>query len=203
MSRTLKEILVGALCMTALALLIAFASPSAVAQQVVSLPEPACRPTPAGTGTYAKHGQVAGVGRWHYWWCPGQFEWRLEVVYELDGYRLVHPDTTGMTLAQTFSAYWQANATIPPTDPRAKPLYDAARAEAAEAPPAPPRWIVTRNGTYTTRPAYPFTDGVRGMTSTARATVGADCDTRQRSVEGSVVYAGVGAGLVAACTRVP
>jgi hypothetical protein len=52
-------------------------------------------------------------------------------------------------------------------------------------------WVVSRSGmatTATTRPAYPYANGVRGTTSTARATIGAACDCTVRSTEGTSTY---------------
>lgn len=69
------------------------------------------------------------------------------------------------------------------------PEYDALKA-ALPPPPTPPAivYVVQKNGTYPDRPAYPFVDGVRGKTSTARATVGAECDASTGVVEGSSRY---------------
>lgn len=57
-------------------------------------------------------------------------------------------------------------------------------------PPAP-IWKVAPNGSFTTRPAYAVTDGVRAATGTARATVGAACYCGLRFVEGSTTYCAV------------
>lgn len=77
------------------------------------------------------------------------------------------------------------------------------RAVEASLPPVP-IWKVAKNGTSTTRPAYPILNGVRSTTSTARATVGATCDCSVRSVEGKSTYCAwePTKTTVALCTRV-
>lgn len=72
--------------------------------------------------------------------------------------------------------------------------------------PREQRWIVgpaTRSDG--TRPAYPWSAGVRGATSTARATSGSACDPAVGRLEGSTAYHGVNgsAALVAVCVRAP
>lgn len=78
-------------------------------------------------------------------------------------------------------------------------------------PPKPPAsWVVDvgTDATKTTRPAYPFTNGVRGTTSTARASSGQPCRPEvAQSPSGTTgtVYAAFGpdysAALVALCRK--
>lgn len=70
--------------------------------------------------------------------------------------------------------------------------------------PDDPVFVVAPNSTYTTRPAYPFANGVRGSTSNGRATVGAPCDCVAAGVlEGRSAYCGVNgrSDQVALCRR--
>ena len=73
---------------------------------------------------------------------------------------------------------------------------------AMPAPVAAPLWTVSKYSMQTTRPAYTVTNGVRGTTSTSRATVGAACDCAAPIREGLTTYcpfAGSGAA-VSMCT---
>ena len=62
-----------------------------------------------------------------------------------------------------------------------------------------PQFVVAKNGTYPDRPAYPLVNGVRGTTSTGRATVGAPCDCSVSVMEGTTRYCRASGPLVAVC----
>lgn len=99
------------------------------------------------------------------------------------------------------AALWRRYVTAPPVKAGALAVNDHARAEVVLRHPLP-RWVVARNATYATRPAYALVDGIRASVSTARAEVGAACNCTLRSVEGSSVYCGVADNTVALCSRV-
>ena len=80
-----------------------------------------------------------------------------------------------------------------------------------QAPPTPPaQWVVDvgTDATKTTRPAYPYVNGTRGTTSTARASSGQVCKpevAQSPSATTGTVYAAFGptfaADLVALCRK--
>lgn len=82
-------------------------------------------------------------------------------------------------------------------------------AEIKASRPTPPVYVVAKNGTSTTRPAYPYTPATattpasRDTKSTARATVTATCDCKVRMFEGSTLYCAVdqARSLVAVCRK--
>ena len=75
--------------------------------------------------------------------------------------------------------------------------------------PANPAYVVAKNGTSTTRPAFAYTPATastaasRSTKSTARATVGATCDCKVRLLEGTTLYCAtnVERTLVAVCNK--
>jgi hypothetical protein len=130
---------------------------------------PTCQARPLGTGSYSRTLEIkdaAGVvthrGGW--WWCTKEAEYssRLVRVAARADYQTKIPNTSGMTIAQTFEAVWAANVTMDCNQADTDPAHElhaicTALTEAALAAtdrPAPPLWIVARNGTYSTRPAY-------------------------------------------------
>lgn len=78
-----------------------------------------------------------------------------------------------------YTRMWSANAPLPCTDTAIMSICDTARAEIAKIPvPPPPRFVVAKNGTSTTRPAYQFdttTRTVGELIPGVRAPVGIDC----------------------------
>ena len=171
----------------------------------MALAQPACWPSEAGgSGSVAVFKQD-GTHRALVWLCCDAYQCRYA------GFAGPRSAFASDWLAQGQSArfgadadraaLWARTVTAPTVKTGAVPVNDAARAEVAQRHPAP-KWIVAKNATYTTRPAYPIADGIRSSVSTARADVGAACDCSLRSVEGSSVYCGVAAGTVALCSRV-
>jgi hypothetical protein len=75
--------------------------------------------------------------------------------------------------------------------------------------PTNPAYAVAKNGSYPTRPAYPYIASTavapasRGPVSNGRATVGATCDCRVRLFEGSTLYCAVDQARtsVAVCSK--
>ena len=83
-------------------------------------------------------------------------------------------------------------------------LFNAYQARVSAPPPPPPEvWKVAYNFGLTTRPAFAYADGVRATTSTARATVDANCYCDVKLVEGSTTYCAVNQARtwVSVCTK--
>jgi hypothetical protein len=109
-------------------------------------------------------------------------------------------------------AAWKANITASPRDPVTGALQFPADLAGVVTPawndmvttlPPAPVWTVAPNASYTTRPAYAVIDGVRAVTSTARATVGAACYCGLRFIEGATTYCAVttSGAWVSVCRR--
>jgi hypothetical protein len=79
--------------------------------------------------------------------------------------------------------------------PEAKAVGEA---QLAATKPALPAWFVTKNSTYTTRPMYAITNGVRSTTALkTKATVGAACACNALAIEeGTVSYCPIAATTV-------
>lgn len=158
----------------------------------------ACKP--AAT-RYIHSGDLPNGDLWTYWWCAdGTLQWII-----------ARPSLATPANRAAALAYWSG-------------LVDGSSAPAPDTPPAddvaaawrvvwpliaadkdrPAGFVVARNGSSATRPAYPVDDkGVRGTKSTARATVGATCDCATKVVDGSTTYCGIAPKLVAVCTKAP
>lgn len=136
-----------------------------------------------------------------YWFCDDGYvqstEWRAIL-----GSTVV-PSTAYP--ASKVLAYAAINPTITANDPSIAHIRTAAfAAVAADTPPAAPHWIVTKNGTFTTRPVFLMFNGKTQATKKL-ATVAANCNCAHRYVTGSSVYcelAGGTIGEVALCNRV-
>lgn len=170
-----------------------------IAAALLALPARAadtpCKPPDA---RYIHSGQL-GVNFWTYWWCPdgATYDWTPTLPGEMTT-QSVHDSTK----------FWLGlrPAAPGPSGPAVDALLaDMLRAMALDSDrPNPGQWKVAKNGTRTTRPAYPVDDkGVRGTKSTERATVGAACDCATKVTEGSTTYCGVAPKLVAVCTKAP
>ena len=168
-----------------------------------------------GSGTPLRFAEDAVARAWGYW-CPDPYGPAKLVLYSgplaawQPDWKQVALDLLSATPdARAAAADRYAPTVYPVVDGKLvvpAAVYPVHRAVwdrlQAERPPAAV-WQVAANGTYPTRPAYPFAGGVRGNVSTARATVGAACDCRARSIEGRSVYCSVDgrADLVALCAR--
>lgn len=78
-----------------------------------------------------------------------------------------------------YTRMWSANAPLPCTDTAISSICDTARNAIREIPPpAPPRFVVAKNGTTATRPVYSLdltTKTVGALIPGVRAPVGAEC----------------------------
>lgn len=181
---------------------------------------PSCWPAQAmGTGTMAHVAHVelhpsAEYRGWALWWyCPGDFEW-THVVLTCPETQLaqcllgVNPGTTD---AAALAAKWREKVQLPALGTANEWIYILALRDHIEpGRPAPPAYIVAKNGTRPTRPAYPYVaasasaPASRGPVSTARATVTATCDCKVRVNEGRTLFCAtnVERTLVAVCSKV-
>jgi len=149
-----------------------------------------------------------GTGIWAAWWCSDGYRWTNTLYAQR--WDAVTPELRADVLAALKTTPTDAQLTALATkwlqlkmdDPAIQPIWEASAGEILALKPPAPKWAVKLNGTTLTRPAYPFAAGVRGTTSTERATVGAPCDCATRSVEGASVYCEPAPALVALCTRV-
>lgn len=169
---------------------------------------------------YIRATELNTVGQWVYFYCVTRFE----VLYS---YRLL----PAYAISQPW-VFWAAAhelglapdvALQVPYVAEGEVATDALKADMLRAivldahrPPAP-RWVVGASAVSTTRPTYPYVDGVRGTVSNGRIAAGTQCDCATRSVAGSAVYcavppAAVGGGTavgaiapvrVAVCTAAP
>lgn len=78
--------------------------------------------------------------------------------------------------------------------------WPAAIAPPASTPPPAPAWVVAKNGTSVTRPAFPVVNGKRSYSSDGSVPVGSTCDCTTKLVEGSLTFCQVAAAHVAVCS---
>jgi hypothetical protein len=199
----IKRILVGALL-----LLVASA---AFAQA------PSCWPSNVGgTGTryYGKlidspagHPDIDPV--WAVWWhCPD--------ATQASGWQTPHlmcaeqnlPTCLATPIVATVSGAAAAWAAAAPSAPSSIGLgwAEAVLFSQYVPPTVPPKptWTVAPNGTRTTRAAFAVTNGVRALSSTSKATVGAPCDCAAiKLIEGKITYCQVAPATVSACVSSP
>lgn len=162
-----------------------------------------CKPPAA---KYVHTGNV-GANLFIYWWCSDtQFAWAY----------LIPADATA-ALLKTNATFWLGFDHGPANPPRAvdDPLvlelwaaaWHAMQAD-TDRPPrvAAPVETVAKNGSYTSRPAYPVVNGEVGTKEEARAVIGLPCDCNARKLmKGSSMYCAApppNASLVTLC-RVP
>ena len=150
---------------------------------------------------------ATAAGRYAAWWCPaGIGRWSRVILVMRTDYTLKHPVIPpGAGAASVAEAYWRANVTFNCTvpgsnDPALLELCDAAYNASLDTMPA---WRVATNGTFVDRPAFRVSAaGVRSLSSTGRATVGAPCDcTAIRIIEGRSTYCQTAPSMVAICTN--
>lgn len=67
--------------------------------------------------------------------------------------------------------------------------------------PPLPAWIVAKNGTAKTRPAFPIVNGKRSYSSDGAVAVGAPCDPSITLIEGSLSFLQVSPAHVAVCSK--
>jgi hypothetical protein len=145
-----------------------------------------------GTGTpfhvSQRDGMLAAV-----WWCDRVTHWRPQILVgtmtHAEAYRAAAQLSAAQDFDQAARALLAANA---------RPLteeLDAFRIEAywdhAQHKPADPVFVVAPNTGVMTRPAYPMVNGVRQTRQDGTAPVGAICNRRLESIEGTtrtVVY---------------
>ena len=189
----------------------------------VAQPLPACwpKPLPGAVGSMV-HRWENEAGRVHYWYCPGPYEATFHgiacryshgrVCYYTPDPKLLltaSADTLGKAWAEMVKSDWMGPEWVDITGQAVPTMVQGL--------PPPPAWIVARNGTSATRPAYPFTpipgakpnatNGTRGTSSSGTAAVGSACDcVMSRVVSSTSSYCGVlptPATRVALCTKKP
>lgn len=180
-----------------------------------------CNPLPYGSAATSTGYFVGSTAEGEYavWFCKTKYAWKANYAYKLNSYRVVHPDVKGLTIAQYFQKYWDANVTWSANGPAPQyaGLYAAAKADPrwAATKPEDPLWVVARNGTSTTRPAFALAlpDGAaRRKTATGTiwpsvgtAPVGNHCimtDPKFVSEEGTSTYGRFISGGTVADTQV-
>lgn len=129
-----------------------------------------------------KHGDVDAGHRWAAWRYLSDDGFRYVTfiaVLRRDKVLNLTAPLPGETPGAYYTRMWSANAPLPCTDSAIMSICDTARAEIAKIPvPPPPRFVVAKNGTSTTRPAYQFdttTRTVGELIPGVRAPVGIDC----------------------------
>lgn len=169
---------------------------------------PQCWPAPYGTGTPFRTGYTAD-GVYAYWHCDARTAFQPVYVASTWGafsYDTVTASINKLSGSQQFAAdalaLWRAHVTGDTTTGALATVAAAALAAAATHAPPAPVFRVAKNGAYTSRPSYPFANGVRSTTAAGRAAVGALCNCGQAlSEEGTVTYCGVAPERVAVCKR--
>lgn len=129
-----------------------------------------------------------------WWWCERDFDQRLSILACPEA-KLSECITPAVRTAVTnpsdslLRSLWTANIKMDVTDPVLRAAFNAVRPEIVKTQPAPPAYVVAKNGTYTTRPSYAYippatasAPATRATTSTTRATVGATCDCKTKRV---------------------
>ena len=173
-----------------------------------------CAPPPGGTGTHPTvRMNAVGITAWMYcprlgggWslqWAAGRWDALAGVdVRSLTRQIFESPDPL-VTLNMALS---NINRLL--DDPVMQPVWCPFVQDMLAGIPAPqlppPAWLVAKNGTAATRPAFALTAaGARSYTSTSAATVGAPCDCKKSLIEGVTIFCLVTPTTVAACTRAP
>lgn len=154
------------------------------------------------------HAGNIGPNFYVYWWCDDtRFAWAYLIAADMTAKRI-----------EADAAFWlglDAGADRKPTRPIDDPLvvelwaaaWHAMQAD-TDRPPrvAAPVETVAKNGSYTSRPAYPVVNGEVGTKEEARAVIGLPCDCSARKLmKGSSMYCAApppNASLVTLC-RVP
>lgn len=173
-----------------------------------------CAPGPRGTGTWPTL-RLSTDGGVAWWYCSDGFTWRRQWAAAttaklfdgtvLDGVQLALRSSDPLTALNEFT---KANADLAISSPTLTALWCPHWPAIVANTPPPVRYVVKPNGTYLTRPTYPFVDGVRGTTSNGKVSILTDlkptpCDCTSRSVEGSSTYCGVAAASLALCVVAP
>lgn len=176
-------------CVLGLAFLLALLWPaSAAAADTPEPPDtsvPSCWPSRykylpiGGTGTPVET-VTTSAGTGYTYRCPdGSTPWKVvrSTWSGPNSSDLLAEAMTYPSIADAASALWHKYDTpkylCPPStvcDQAWIDLADATKAKAAAVAPLPPEWVVAKNGSYTTRPAYTSASGMLGAAS-GRATV--------------------------------
>ena len=94
---------------------------------------------------------------------------------------------------------------VPLADPSVAPVWCPIANEMWAATPPPdqpaPAYVVAKNGTAPTRPAFAFANGARSYSSFATAPVGAACDCSIKLIEGQLTFCQVAPATVAVCSK--
>lgn len=148
------------------------------------VPPPAQWPIVGDTRDFVtgKHGTDDAGHRWAAWRYldADGFRYRTFVaVLRRDKVLNLTAPLPGETPGAYYTRMWSANAPLPCTDSAISSICDTAFAEIRKIPlPEPPRFIVAKNGTSTTRPVYALdlqTKTIGALIPGVRAPVGADC----------------------------
>lgn len=181
---------------------------SSVASAQTPTESPKCLPSNyGGPGTEIISGSTYD-GQYYGWWCPvSDGTWSGYGVVSVNGYKLKHPPFSPMSPAELFMAYWRLNVMAPDNSSSQRGLLQAMWQDLEPTRPAPvvQKWAVAKNGSYPTRPTYPYTGDVRSKTAgKLRATVGAPCScSTKKIVEKASTYCEAQPSAVALCVLAP
>lgn len=169
--------------------------------------QPACWPAevPGGTGSTTVVLQIA-EGMSFVWKCPdGKLYYRAVLLsYTGPGTGALFAEAlTYKSPTEALAALWSKYDT-PGSGPAWDTLTEKTIAAGRAAFGGKPAFIVAKNGTVTTRPAFAVVAGKRSFSSTNRALVGSACDCAAlKLTEGSTTYCQVATNLVAICVPNP
>ena len=169
-----------ALCLMVPALALALLPAFAFAQ----VPAPKQWPLVGETRDFmtGKHGTDDAGHRWAAWRYldANGFGWvNYTAVLRRDKVLALTEQRSGETPSTWATRMWLANSPLPCSDTAISSICQTAAAQLATVPPPePPAFVVAKNGTSLTRPAYAFdivTKTVGVQLASVRAPVGADC----------------------------
>jgi hypothetical protein len=142
--------------------------------------------------------QISNGPTWFaWWWCERDFDQHLSLLAcpEAKLTECASPDVRAVLAAPTGAALttlWSTKVKMAVTDPSLVAAFDKAIPEIKKTQPAPPAYVVAKNGTLPTRPAYAYipasgaSAASRATISTTRATVGATCNCKINLIETTV-----------------
>lgn len=161
-------------------------------RQYATLTKPICWPKPIGTGTWVK-GSQNSTGWALYWQCTANGQ--ASHSGAIGRWDQMAPDWVSQLASavaggeSAFDTLWTANAGHAADNSAIQPLYQAMK----DANPLPASiYVVSPNGTQSSRPASAIVNGSRTSTVVGRVGVGMPCDcTKFKSGTGSTMYCSV------------
>lgn len=143
-----------------------------------------------------KHGDDDAGHRWAAWRYLDDdgFRYRTFIaVLRRDKVLQLTAPQAGESMSAYYTRMWSANAPLPCTDSAISSICDTARNAIRQVPmPEPPRFVVAKNGTSTTRPVYSLdvaTNTLGVLLQGVRAPVGGQCACWASGIrKGSTAY---------------